>query len=348
LFSFKTPSAVRGQIKSERNPWTIAKMKTTIFVSIFSLLAFFIFVAGSDASPKKQPTAKFPAGSKKSVFVEQGKNGRLSYRHLDTYPEDGQPFVKMYPPHSITVDEADREAIAQHNDSIIYTVGNNATIPMCLFGRTTNLKTGEALEPGVNAPHLYLQPNSTLQFGNTVPLRKGENHNGILLAKWGCDKSCQKCAGLAAAVDTLAEWTYDTEGSFWSDISLGEYFLCHRVYKANEGLVDGLSTNVNITVMNSTSTCHPRRWCQVSKAQLKEHCPKENSWYHKESWGCQSDCKRWGKKEFCDDPSRASSAFLKDLCPQAYSWAYDDQERYVVNGCIEGIRSMKVVFGQIK
>jgi len=91
----------------------------------------------------------------------------------------------------------------------------------CVF---TNTKTKEAVHPGVNFPYLQLEPNSSLQIGNTVPRGFGEYYNGMLEAKWGCDKDGLKCSGyhLEEEVGTFVEWVYDEKGRFWSDISFRE------------------------------------------------------------------------------------------------------------------------------
>ena len=52
--------------------------------------------------------------------------------------------------------------------------------------------------------------------------------------------------------------------------------------------------------------------------------------------GCLSDCTLTNAADVCcpqasPDACRPSSGFLTDLCPQAYSWSYDDKAGYVGN-----------------
>jgi len=339
-------------------------MKTTIvFIYTFSIFTFF-FAVGTEAWYEHPAVARFPPPPKKNgpkikepVFlninrtIDKYEKGHLTYNHTDKYPEDGKPFFKFWDANTtVTTAEVEREGVSKHNGSVLFTVTNNATIPMqlkCLF---TNMKTKENVQPGVNFPYLELQPNSTIQIGNTVPRGLGEHYNGMLEAKWGCNQNGTRCNGfhLEQDVGTFVEWTYDGKGQFWSDISYGKKIVCaSKSTNVDRGPVNGINTNINMTIMNSTSACNPERWCNVTKARLEKVCPKQNIWHHSETIGCQADCQHWGPTRFCNGFS-ASKAILKHLCPNAYDWADDNRERIFTDGCKEDVRGMKIVFGQIK
>ena len=128
------------------------------------------------------------------------------------------------------MDEADRDARDAHVKAMIFNFENGGERPMCLGGRSTNLQTFLAFEPGRDGvPSIMVQPHSTLQIG--VPFERGIEYNGIWFAKQGCNKQCENCAGLGAGQDTIIEFTRDVQGAFWSDISNGKSYICAR--KAN-------------------------------------------------------------------------------------------------------------------
>lgn len=116
-------------------------------------------------------------------------------------------------------------------------------------------------------------------------------------------------------------------------------------YRLNMSTVDGASTNMTMTIMNSTEQCHQPVQCNFTLAQAKKVCPPENFWKEGEAFGCMSDCKLKGGEEYCGRGGPPSD-FNMHLCPNAYFWASDDVARgssHVMNDCPVGPRSMKIL-----
>lgn len=66
---------------------------------------------------------------------------------------------------------------------------------------------------------------------------------------------------------------------------------------------------------------------------MKTTCPADRLWEEGGASGCESDCKATGTDEHCctgiyrdrSPECPQSSAFLKQLCPRAYSYPHDDK-----------------------
>jgi len=171
--------------------------------------------------PKKSAVLeeiKHSAKYNESALYNQSESGNFTHQPMFEYPEHDRPFFMQFG-NATDPDEADRHALT-HNSSLIFTVGNNSTEPICIFGRSSNLRDGGSVEFGVSGTNgIPIPANGTLQMGNTIPLGEGHHYNGIMYAKEGCDGNCGDCAG-SAIVNTLLEFTYKEE-RLWSDISLG-------------------------------------------------------------------------------------------------------------------------------
>jgi hypothetical protein len=97
--------------------------------------------------------------------------------------------------------------------------------------------------------------------------------------------------------------------------------------------VDGLSSNINITVYQANNKiCHSRE-CKTTAKEVKKLCPANLLWRDGGNVGCSSECKATGSDIHCCTGAYSpgipgicppSSGYLKKLCPDAYSYATDD------------------------
>ncbi|KAL2060663.1 hypothetical protein VTL71DRAFT_9304 [Oculimacula yallundae] len=219
-----------------------------------------------------------------------------------------------------------------NNFNAPFTVVNPTEGIMCLLASYADL-TMTPLKP------VYISYNSSVEFGrlpvpantsaliNFLPRGAGVAVNGRAQVHFDCNEDCTKCPGDDHARHTLVEYRYGDSATVPNGID--ELWT-------NLSNVDGITSNVNITVFGpDAKVCHKSRGCNVSAATLKQVCPVGRHWEESSIvQGCKSDCHATGSHEHCctgdfaDRNVRAcpkSSTFLKQLCPDAYAYPYDDQ-----------------------
>jgi len=161
--------------------------------------------------------------------------------------------------------------------------------------------------------------------------------NGRLWGRTNCDQWgwCQtgdcggkiECNGTGGVPPvTLAEFSFDTPGGDYYDISI----------------VDGYNVPMGIIPLNATRSPFGGDWryhCQFAGCNtgedLNDICPPELQ--VKNSSGaviaCLSACQKFGEDQFCCTgnystpqtcPPTTYSNLFKEVCPEAYTYAYDD------------------------
>lgn len=129
-----------------------------------------------------------------------------------------------------------------------------------------------------------------------------------------CGSGQVECNGAGAAPATLAEFTIN-----------GKYGLDYY----DVSLVDGFNIRVSIV---------PQAPCETRSClfNINSRCPPELIAARNGAGvtiGCESACVKYGSPEYCCTgsydrptcPPTRYSMFFKNLCPQAYSYAKDDQ-----------------------
>lgn len=188
-------------------------------------------------------------------------------------------------------------------------------------------------------------PNYPLPFNGgwrmnaseSVDLELGQGWSGRFWGRTNCNSQgwCQtgdcggkiECAGAGGNPPaSLAEFSFDTPGGDYYDISL----------------VDGYNLPMGIIPRNATRRPFSGDWryhCQYAGCNLGEdlndHCPSELQVHNTEGEvvACLSACEKFNEDQFCCrgdystpstcPPTEYTTAF-KNICPEAYSYAYDD------------------------
>lgn len=176
-----------------------------------------------------------------------------------------------------------------------------------------------------------------------IPIRSGKSKSytfhgtwsGRFWARQDCTGSECQIAG-AAFPASLAEFTFRAAGgNDFYDLSF----------------VDGYNLPVSVTPVNPTEDGTSKYWCGAPTCDIAPVCPpelqlRENGVYI----GCQSACSKFGNPEYCcagafgtpdKCPMNRYARVIKNACPDAYSFAYDDQESlyqcsapaYIVTWC---------------
>lgn len=155
---------------------------------------------------------------------------------------------------------------------------------------------------------------------------------------------CNGAGGVPPA--TLAEITFDAGGSRTQDF----YDI---------SLVDGYNLQMSMTPRHGTyDEQHNRRYyCQKAgcNSNLNHNCPDElRVWGTGGVVACQSACLKFNRDDFCcrgahNKPSTCPpfhySRIFKQACPDAYSYAYDDQSStFTCNSRWTGSTSYDITF----
>ncbi|KAI9360958.1 thaumatin [Pilaira anomala] len=162
----------------------------------------------------------------------------------------------------------------------------------------------------------------SIHAGGTKQYTFNGNWSGRFWARQGCTGSACQVAG-AAFPASLAEFTFlAADGKDFYDISF----------------VDGYNLPVSITPTKSTEELDPQNpyWCGAPACGDMPTCPKELQLKVDGIYvGCLSACSKFGNPEYCCSgafgtpdkcPINKYAAVLKDECPDAYSFAYDDEK----------------------
>ncbi|KUJ23711.1 Osmotin, thaumatin-like protein [Mollisia scopiformis] len=295
------------------------------------------------AQGKAVPSALVPDQPKQTEVKHSGLENIVEILKNTDYNQvvHADPSKGFYMEYLNGTDPAVADAYAKKNNARMpHNIYNMDTKGMCVLGHAMNTATLKVTPFAFDTktPMVYIAPNTTLQIGNFLP--PGANkHNGRFQPKFNCDKDCKHCAGDGKGpIDTLFEY--------------------HHAKKADESTftnwnpsnVDGLTSNFNMTLHNSAGVCKSRS-CNVAAPQMKKTCPKASLWNDKGIYGCTSDCKVTGRDDHCcigafgtPDSCPPSSQFLHSLCPDAYSWAYDDKEH---SDTCDGTTKVDVAFWPI-
>ncbi|KFK41942.1 hypothetical protein AALP_AA2G192200 [Arabis alpina] len=167
-----------------------------------------------------------------------------------------------------------------------------------------------------------------LNTGDSVQLRAPPGWSGRFWARTGCtfDASghgncvtgdcggVQKCTGTGAPPVTLAEFTVGDKDFY--DVSL----------------VDGYNVKLGIKPQGGFGDCK----YAGCVADLNTNCPNELRVMdpHNNVAACKSACAAFNKEEYCCSGAHATpqtcsptnySVIFKKACPDAYSYAYDDE-----------------------
>lgn len=170
------------------------------------------------------------------------------------------------------------------------------------LGKVTNGQTNE--------PHVFLEIGSSKNYefdGSWSGRFYGYDH---------CELDSCPMAG-AASPASLAEFTFGTTDYY--DVSF----------------VDGYNLPIQILPtepnMMMDQAINNRYWCGVASCASVPECPEE---LQNGMAGCKSACSQFGNPEYCcagafstleTCPINAYAQAIKNTCPDAYSYAYDDQ-----------------------
>ncbi|KAF8858187.1 Osmotin, thaumatin-like protein [Acephala macrosclerotiorum] len=295
---------------------------------------------------KAVPSAVVPFQSQQTEVKHSGVKNIVEFientdRHanpdVEAHPEGGKYYLKYF---NGTDPKVADEYAKENNAYLPLTVFNPSKMDMCIFGGATDLIEGKVTPFALEGSESGLTPlaaNSTVQFGNYI---HEHNVNGRIQALFGCDKDCKKCAGeKEGPIHTLFEFMH-------ADHAPGQ--TVHSWFNPSD--VDGYTTDFNVTVFNDEGICK-RRACHSTVKDMKKHCPENNLWHDKGVYGCKSECKVTGRDDHCcvgafglPKTCPASSGFLHELCPDAYSWPYDDVDH--TDTCT-GTKKIHLVFAPI-
>lgn len=199
--------------------------------------------------------------------------------------------------------------------SAVFTITNNcpySIAPATLTGSGASISTGFEL-----APHASKAINMPAPWSGRVWARfQCSNDGGRFSCKSGdCGSGQVECNGAGAIPPaTLAEFTLsDASGKDFYDVSL----------------VDGFNLPVSVV---------PQGGCPTTNcpANINGQCPSELAVKDGSGGtiGCKSACLAFNKPEYCCTgdhstpetcPPTNYSKLFKNLCPKAYSYAYDDK-----------------------
>ncbi|KAI7738337.1 hypothetical protein M8C21_005370 [Ambrosia artemisiifolia] len=199
--------------------------------------------------------------------------------------------------------------------SSVFTIKNNCPFniaPGTLTGSGAAVSTGFEL-----APHASSAINMPTPWSGRVWARfQCSNDGGKFSCKSGdCGSGQVECNGAGATPPaTLAEFTLsDASGKDFYDVSL----------------VDGFNLPISVV---------PQGGCPVTDCpvDINAKCPPELAVKDGSGGtiGCKSACVAFNKPEYCCTgdhgtpetcPPTNYSMFFKNLCPKAYSYAYDDK-----------------------
>jgi len=187
------------------------------------------------------------------------------------------------------------------------------------------------------SPELPLNGGWEMLSNTSTNVSLAHGWNGRFWGRTNCDQWgwCQTgdCGGRIECNGTggvppvsLAEFSFDTPGGDYYDVSL----------------VDGYNIPMGIIPLNATRLPFGGDWryhCQFagcnSGEDLNDICPPELQVTNSsgEVIACMSACMRFGEDQFCCTgnystpqtcPPTSYSEIFKDVCPDAYSYAYDD------------------------
>ncbi|KAD7477426.1 hypothetical protein E3N88_00562 [Mikania micrantha] len=199
--------------------------------------------------------------------------------------------------------------------STVFTIRNNCPYniaPATLTGSGASVSTGFEL-----APHASNTINMPAPWSGRVWARfQCSNDGGRFSCRSGdCGSGQVECNGAGAIPPaTLAEFTLsDANGRDFYDVSL----------------VDGFNLPVSVVPQGGCPTTN----CPVD---INSRCPRELAVNDGSGGtiGCKSACLAFNKPEYCCTGDHGSpqtcqptnySKFFKNLCPNAYSYAYDDK-----------------------
>ncbi|KAI8082622.1 thaumatin [Gilbertella persicaria] len=173
--------------------------------------------------------------------------------------------------------------------------------------------------------------STTSAFSDPMPMVPGSSktftYEGMWSGRYWAREDCQgsgcQIAG-AAYPASLAEFTFHgADGKDFYDLSF----------------VDGYNLPLSITPVhpNTTST-NPlesgKYWCGAPACKAVPSCPSELQMTENDTYiGCLSACSKFGTSEYCCTGAHATAATcpinkyasaVKHGCPDAYSFAYDD------------------------
>ncbi|GAA5806106.1 hypothetical protein HPULCUR_011634 [Helicostylum pulchrum] len=164
----------------------------------------------------------------------------------------------------------------------------------------------------------------TVNVGGTQSYRFNGPWSGRF---WARHEECWKsstCQGASTTVPaSLVEFTFlSADGNDFYDISF----------------VDGYNLPVSIEPEKSSKDDSNKGnyWCRKPVCHNVPNCPSElQVWVGGVYSACQSACSKFGNQEYCcaglfDTPKKCGinkyAQLVKDECPDAYSFAYDDEK----------------------
>lgn len=194
-----------------------------------------------------------------------------------------------------------------------------------------------------------------LPSGAQIELWTADDWIGRIWARTGCSFDA---SGTGSCATGSCGNTLDCSISGQSPTTLAEFNLDGYASQAfwDISLVNGF--NIPLAIIASPTTTNAICGWQNTPAAITQYCPEELIYYanssgiYEEIVGCMSACDEFGSPQYCCTgsydssgactPSTYSEAF-KSVCPDAYSYAFDDATSTYATPSVPG-SSFEIVF----